>query len=333
MKKNNIVVLFSIICILVLFLTYIQFFKKKQPDNIQKVTLLLDWYPNTNHTGIYVALAQNYFAREGLEVDIIQPSDGDSLPIVASGKADFGISSQESVTLARAKNIPIVSIAAIIQHNTSVFASKKEANISNISDFEGKRYAGWGSPIEETTLKALMTDADADYKKIAQKTIGTSDFFSTIGRESDIQWIFYGWDGIEAKRRGIDLNYIWLKDLNPALDYYTPVIVTTERNITQKPKIVKKFMKAVHDGYEYAINNPNNAASILIHSAPELNDQLVQNSQLWLSKEYKAEAQQWGVQKKEVWSRYSKWLFKNNLIEKDIDVDKAFTNKFLPLSK
>lgn len=322
-----------IITILVMVAIHFNQKKESQKKSIkpsQKITVLLDWFPNTNHTGLYVANANGYFKREGLDVNIIQPGESEATQIVASGKADFGISSQESVTLARNKNIPIVSVAAIIQHNTSAFASKKEAGIETVADFEGKRYGGWGSPIEEATLKALMKNAHTNYSKIKNITIGTTDFFSTIGKQSDFQWIFYGWDGVEAKRRGIALNLIWLKELDPVLDYYTPVIITNEKHLKEQKDLTRKFMKAVVDGYEYTISYPKESAEILAKAAPELNKDLVFKSQEWLSPEYKKDAIKWGLQKNEVWERYAKWLYDRKLIDKMLKPDDAFTNEFLP---
>ena len=296
----------------------------------QKVTVLLDWFPNTNHTGLYVAKEKGYFAKENLEVTILQPGEGENNQIVAAGKADFGVSSQESVIQARVAGIPLVSIGAIIQHNTSAFASLEKSNIKSVNDFEGKRYGGWGSPIEETVIKAVMNEVGADYIKVKNITIGETDFFKTIGRDSDFQWIFYGWDGVEAKRRGIKLNTIMLKDLNPILDYYTPVIVTNENHVKNQKELVTKFMKAVAQGYEFSIKNPTEASKILIKSAPELNIELVKQSQIYLSREYQSDAKKWGIQQEVVWGRYMQWLYDQKLIKKAINVKDAFTNEFLP---
>ena len=119
-------------------------------QELQKVTIVLDWVPNTNHTGIYIAKENGYYDDEGLEVDIIQPSEGGSADLIAAGKGEFGISYQEQVTYARTADnpLPVVAIAAIIQHNTSGFASPAEKNIKTPADFEGKKYGGWGSPME-----------------------------------------------------------------------------------------------------------------------------------------------------------------------------------------
>lgn len=298
----------------------------------QKVTILLDWFPNTNHTGLYVAKEKGYFAKENLEVSILQPAEGENTQVVAAGKADFGISSQESIILARVAGIPLVSIGAIIQHNTSAFASLEKSNIKTVKDFENKRYGGWGSPIEETVIKAVMNEVGADYDKVKNITIGETDFFKTIGRDSDFQWIFYGWDGVEAKRRGIKLNTIMLKDLNPILDYYTPIIVTNENHVKNQKDLTLRFMKAVRQGYEFSIKNPTEASQILIKSA-ELNPELVKLSQAYLSQEYQSDAEKWGIQREEVWKRYAQWLSDQKLIKKMINVKDAFTNEFLPMNQ
>lgn len=295
----------------------------------QKITVLLDWSPNTNHTGLYVAKEKGYFAKQNLDVAIVQLAEGDPVQTVAAGKADFGISSQEAVTLARASGIPVVSIAAIMQHNTSAFASLKDANIQSVKDFEGKRYGGWGSPIEEATIRTLMTNVGADYSKVKNITIGETDFFKTIGKESDFQWIFYGWDGVEAKRRGVELNTIMLKDVDPILDYYTPVIITNENHVQNTKELTRRFMTAVQEGYTFSIQHPQEAAEILIRAVPEISANLVRQSQMWVSLRYQAEATSWGEQKKEVWRRYAQWLFDHALTKKMIETEKAFTNEFI----
>ncbi|MBO8165377.1 MAG: ABC transporter substrate-binding protein [Brevibacillus sp.] len=301
------------------------------PAEAVNVTVMLDWLPNTNHTGLYVAKEKGYYQEQGLNVEIVQPGEGSTADqLVAAGKADFGISYQEAVTQARATDIPLVSIAAVIQHNTSAFASLKEANITSPKDFEGKRYGGWGSPVEEAVLKAVMEKAGADYAKVENVTLGIADFFATIGRDADFEWIYYGWDGIEAKRRNMELNLLMLKDLDPALDYYTPVIVTNEQHVSEQKDLVKKFVAATAKGYQFAIEQPAEAAEMLLKNAPELDPELVKASQEWLSGKYQDDAEQWGIQKQEVWERYARWMFERNLVPKMIEAEKAFTNEFLP---
>ncbi|MFD3448216.1 ABC transporter substrate-binding protein [Microbacteriaceae bacterium 4G12] len=307
---------------------------KKEETKLKKVKVVLDWFPNTNHTGLYVAKTKEYYKKQGLDVEIIQPGDNVSPEqLVASGKADFAVSYQENVTTGRATGIPVVSIGAIIQHNTSAFASLKKDNITSPKDFEGKRYGGWGSPSEEAMVKTIMERANADFSKTKVVVLGQTDFFKSIGRDADFEWIYYGWDGIEAKRRSIDINTIMVKDLDPALDIYSPVIITSEKHVKNDKDLVKKFMAATSEGYQFAIKNPKEAADILIKDVPDINKYLVYESQNWLSTKYQDDAKEWGVQKEAVWSNYMEFLYKNKIIKDKINVKDAFTNEFLPEAK
>jgi len=303
--------------------------KKKVPAPLQKVIVTLDWTPNTNHTGLYVAQDKGFYKEEGLDVQIVQPGESMTLQLVGAGKSEFGISYQEDVTTARSNEIPVVSIAAVIQHNTSAFASLKKDKIKTPKDFEGKRYGDWGSPTATEIIRALMEKDKGNFSKV-EIVSGITEFFHTIGKDADFEWIYYGWDGIEAKRRGMDINYMMLKDLDPIFDYYTPVIVTNEMTINNNPELVKRFMKATAEGYQFAIQHPDDAAQILVKHAPELDPQLVKLSQEYLSKEYQSDAPQWGYQKMSVWQNYAQWMYDHRLIHEMIEIHKAFTNQFLP---
>ncbi|MGI6555392.1 MAG: ABC transporter substrate-binding protein [Bacillota bacterium] len=301
-----------------------------ESQGLKDITVMLDWVPNTNHTGLYVAKEKGWFEEKGLNVEIVNASQAGAAQMVASGEVPFGVSYQEEVTMARSTGVPIVSIAAVIQHNTSGFASLKEDNIVSPKDFENKRYGGGATPAEEDVLQSLMAKYDADYSTVDFVNVGDADWFSIIGKEVDFTWIFYGWTGIEAELRGLDINYIELAKEDPALDYYTPVLITNEDMIKENPDTVKAFLEAVSKGYEYCIANPEESAEILLAAAPELDAELVKASQEYLSGQYQAEASQWGIQKREVWENYAQWLYDHQLIEEMIDVDAAFTNDFLP---
>lgn len=301
----------------------------KSSSGLEKITVTLDWTPNTNHTGLFVAKDKGFYRAEGLEVEIVQMSGGSVEQLVASGKSQFGVSYQEAVTFARTSNIPIISIAAVLQHNTSGFASLKAKGIETPRDFEGKRYGGWGSPIEEATIKALMDKYGGDFNEVEILTTGAVDFFVISEKEADFSWIFFGWDGVAAELKGIELNYIELGKIDPALDYYTPVLITSAALIKNNPALVERFMKATMEGYRLAMEDPQEAAEILLANAPELDRELVLASQRWLKDKYQAEAEVWGWQKKEVWERYARWLYERGLLEAGFNADKAFTNEFL----
>src|SRR3972149_5969614 len=252
------------------------------------VTLMLDWVPNTNHTGIFVAEANGYFKEAGLAVKIIQPGEVYPEAAVASGAADFGISFQEQVTLARADKVPIVSIAAVLQHNTSGFASPAALNVTGPAGFTGLRFGSFGTPFEAPTLKVLMNYAGGDFSRLKIVNAGFADPLALIAEgRIDLAWIFYGWQGFQAKQQGVDINVVMMKDyFNAIPDYYTPIVIASEDTIAKKPQVVKAFMKALSRGYDYAVRNPGDAANLLLAAVPELDPALVRASQEWLSKYY-----------------------------------------------
>ncbi|HEY90794.1 MAG TPA: ABC transporter substrate-binding protein [Dehalococcoidia bacterium] len=296
------------------------------------VKFMLDWVPNTNHTGIFVAEAKGYFEDAGLDVDIIQPGEVRPEAAIASGATDFGISFQEQVTLARADDIPVVSIAAVIQHNTSGFASAASLNVTGPADFEGLRYGAWGSPFEEPTLEVLMKCAGADFSKLEIVNTGWSDPLALIDeKQIDMAWIFYGWQGFQAQQQGVALNVVMMEDYFDCIpDYYTPVVIASEETIATRPDVTRAVIKALSRGYEFAVKNPGEAADLLLAAVPELDAELVKASQEWLSGYYQAEAPRWGEQKESVWKDYSDWMVEYGILSAPISASDAFTNEFLP---
>jgi ABC-type nitrate/sulfonate/bicarbonate transport system substrate-binding protein len=304
--------------------------KEENNKKLQDITVVLDWTPNTNHTGLYVARDMGYYKEEGLNVTIVQPGEAGADTMVAAGNAQFGVSYQEGVTLARIADVPIVSIAAVIQHNTSGFAAPVDRNMKTPKDFEGKKYGGGGWPVDAAMIESLMISDKADFSKVEFVNTGGADYFASVKRDIDFAWIFYAWTGIEAELRGEKIDIVYPKDYGKELDYYTPVLVTSESMIADQPETVKAFMKATSRGYEFAIDEPEKAADVLIKAEPDLNKELVIASQKWLSDQYRAEAPRWGEQKLEVWENYTAWMLKYKLLEKSLDAPKAFTNEFLP---
>jgi ABC-type nitrate/sulfonate/bicarbonate transport system substrate-binding protein len=306
--------------------------QNSEEEELTPVTFMLDWVPNTNHTGIFVAEAKGYFKEEGLDVSIIQPGEVYPEAAVVGGAADFGISFQEQVTLARADGLPLVSIAAVLQHNTSGFASLTELNVTGPTDFEGLRYGSFGSPFEVPTLKVLMECAGGDFEKLEIVNTGYADPLALIAEKKiDLAWIFYAWQGFQAEQQNIEINVVMMKDWFDCIpDYYTPIVITSEDTISSRPEIVRAVVGALSRGYEFAIRNPDESADLLVAAVPELDPELVKASQKWISDYYQADAPRWGEQKESVWQGYSDWMAENDILQTPISGKDAFTNEFLP---
>lgn len=301
----------------------------EETKNLKPVTFVLDWTPNTNHTGIYVAQSEGFFEEEGLDVEIIMPGEAGAGQLVATGKADLGINYQEGLMMARDRDLPLVSVGAVIQHNTAGYASPVEKNIVDPVDFEGKVYGASMSDLAKAIMKTSMEENGADFSKVKSTNIGESDFFVAVERDIDFSLVFQGWTGIEAEIRGQELNMIYLKDLTEGLDFYTPIIATSEKMISEDPETVEKFMRAAVKGYEFAIEKPEEAADILIKSVPDLDAELVMESQKWLATKYQDDAPEFGVQEAERWESVKEFMVEHDLIDPEFDINKAFTNEFI----
>lgn len=229
------------------------------------VTVILDYVPNTNHTGLYVALEKGYYAEAGLNVQIIEPTEGATNTLVAVGKGDFGVSYQEDVTVARTLDepLPIRAIAAVIQHNTSGFATWTGKDIASVADFGGKTYAGWGGPGEEAVLRAVMEAEGLDFASL-NVVISDGSGFTALEGDVDIEWFYEAWDNVKCQMNGFEIRYMPLRDLDERLDYYTPVLITNEDMIENHPETVSAFLAATSNGYQDAIADPDGSAKILL---------------------------------------------------------------------
>jgi ABC-type nitrate/sulfonate/bicarbonate transport system substrate-binding protein len=297
---------------------------------LRDVTLVLDYLPNTNHTGFYAAKTLGYYAEEGLDVDIIEPAENAVTALIATGRGDFGVSYQEDVTYALTAEdpLPIRAIAAIIQHNTSGFASHKDKNILRPRDFDGKTYAGWGAPSEEAVIKAVMTADGGDFSTL-NIVGGDGSGYASLADRIDLIWIFWAWDGISAVRDGVPLNYIELSRFDSRLDYYTPVIIASDALLEGDPELACAFLAATGKGYEYSVEHPEEAAGILHGYVPEYDLDMLVESQEYLSGKYIDDAESWGLMKDSVWDGYTAFMNENGLINRNIAASDCSTNEFL----
>jgi ABC-type nitrate/sulfonate/bicarbonate transport system substrate-binding protein len=297
---------------------------------LDKTTVVLDWTVNTNHTGLYVAQAKGWFQDAGLDVEVQPAPESGAVGLVASGRADFAYSYQEELLQARSGGLALTAVAAVIQNNTSGFAMRKSANIHRPKDFEGKRYGGWGSPMDEATIKTLMKADGGDPSKVTIVNFGEQDFFSGTEKNIDFAWVFEGWTVQEAAVRGIPLDYIDLRKFDPVFNEFTPVMVTSEALLKKNPAKAKAFLVALTKGYQYAIAHPDEAAAILLKAAPELNPALVKLSQKFLAGQYQAQAARWGEFDAGRWNGFQKWMVDNGILRPLTPGQLPFTNDYLP---
>lgn len=295
-------------------------------------TVVLDWTPNTNHNGMYLAEANGWYDDAGLDVSFVEPGEAGSLQVLASGKADVAVSVQEEMVPARAAGLPVRSIAAILQHNTSSLVSLAEDGIESPKDLEGTTYGGYGGPLEQALLDKLVACDGGDPKQVRSVDIGEADYRVGLERDQyDVVWIFDGWDGIRLAQQGVDTNTIPFIDHTDCIpDWYTPLLATSTKVEQQRAKDLKAFMEATARGYQAAAADPKAASKALLDQASDLDPKLVEASSEYLATRYADDPEQWGRQDAQVWDDFSAFLLDAGLIDEAIDVDAAWTNDYLP---
>ena len=179
---------------------------KKEEADLEKITFVLDWTPNTNHTGLYVAQEKGYFEEAGLEVEIVQPPEDGAVVLVASGKAQFGVSFQDSLAPAflEGEALPVTAVASVIQHNTSGIISRAGEGMNTPKGMENHSYATWNGAIELATIQNVMEADGGDYSKLELIPSTVTDEVSALKTNSvDSIWIFYGWAGVKTELEGL----------------------------------------------------------------------------------------------------------------------------------
>jgi len=300
---------------------------------LDEVTVVLDWTPNTNHSGVYLARANRLYRDAGLDVRIIEPGDAGALQLLATGRADLAFAAQEELVPARAEGVPVVALAAVVQHNTSSLLALEGAGIRTPADLVGHTYGGFGGPLEKALVQELVRCSGGDPSKVRFAEVGDVDYRVGLQkRQYDFVWIYDGWDKIRlAELDGLDVSTIPFLDHTDCIpDWYTPLLATSESAIQKRPDLLKRFMAATSRGYRAAMARPDEAADALLESVPELDPDLVRRSARYLAGRYADDPRAWGHQDSAVWQRFTTFLADAGLTEGEINVDDAFTNQFLP---
>ena len=305
------------------------------------VRLALDWTPNTNHTGFFVAKHEGWYEANGIELKVLPYTDTAPETLLAAHQADCGISFQDSLTFAAAAGADITSVMAILQHAASEVAVLASSSIQRPKDLDGKTYGGFGYPNEVPTVKFVIQHdgGKGDFKDV---TINTAAYEALYAKKVDATITFTAWEGIEAKERGIDLRYFRFTDYGFP-DFYQVVLACDRQFLEKEPDGARRFVAASVRGFQLAATDPDKAAADLIAENPsafDANPELPKESAKFLAdgKFYVDDAGKVGVQTLQQWQGYSGFLFDQGLLTdasgkklaSPPDYAKLFTNDYLP---
>lgn len=299
----------------------------------QHVDVVLDWTPNTNHSGLYIAQARGYFADAGLEVTIVEPGETSGSQLLAAGKADFAYTVAESLVPARDQGADLVSVATVIEHNTSSLVALASSGITRPRDLAGHSYGTYGSELEEALIKKLVACDGGDPSAVTFTPLTSDDFrIGLTQHQFDTAWVFDAWDTIRLREvDGLDVTTIPFVDHTDCIpDWYTPLIATSRRHLDDDPAMVRAFLGAVAHGYRDAMTDPDAAVAALHAASPELDTDLLTRSADYLSTRYASSPEAWGHQSASVWAAFVTFLQDDDLAADDFDVPAAWTDDYLP---
>ena len=301
-------------------------------DGLERVTLALDWYPNVDHVGIYAAQAEGYFEDAGLEVEIQPPSDPTAvLQLVAAGQSEFGISYENEMTNAAAREVPVRSVMAIMQEPLNSIISLKEAGITVPEDLAGKTvgYAGqsFGVAVLDTALREVGEDPSSVEKVNVGLDLRPALTSERVDAVVDAYWNI---EAVELAQEGFETNAIRLPEVGVP-NYNELVVTTSESYAEENPDIVRHFVGALVEGHRYALENPEAARDALLAANEELDPEVAEETVGLTVPLF--EAERIGYQDPEEWRDYVDWAFENGVLPGPIEVDAVMTNEFLSESQ
>lgn len=301
--------------------------------SLHKITLWLDWYPNSDHAGIYVAMARGYYAAEGLQVNAQVPSGAaDALKLVTQGNGDIGISYESSVMLARDKGIPVTATGAIVQKPLNAVLALASTGITRPRDLQGHLVGVAGDPSDYTDLKALLSHDGGDYAKVHIVNVGYNLLPALLAHRVDaIIGAYWTWEALQAAQKGVKVNALRL-DQWGVPTYNELVFVTGPGQLKREPTILAAFERATYRGYAYAAAHPAEATADLLKAPGVLSTStpLIEHSIRLLAPLFSDSHGRYGTMDPRLWQAYANWMTAGHLLSDHLNVSQAITARFLP---
>lgn len=291
----------------------------------EKVTLLLDWFPNVDHAPLYVAQENGIFVKHGLQVELLWGGDPNApLKLVAAGKYPFAVSYQQSVTIARASEtvLPVKSIGLLVEHPLNTITFLKKSGIKTPADFKGKKIGYTVAPLDVLLFNAIAENAGLkrdDYELI---NIGTNIMAPLLtGKIHAVIGPFRNYEINMLKLEGAEADFFALEK-HGIPDYYELVIITNDSYLKNNKETAKKLMMAVKEAISFTKKNPDKALQLFFKANPDSRKELEELA-FKDTVEFFAKTQ---VQSKEKWEAFTKFALEKGLISKAIKVEDLFVN-------
>ncbi|PKB80897.1 MAG: hypothetical protein BZY88_07750 [SAR202 cluster bacterium Io17-Chloro-G9] len=305
-------------------------------EEVTKIKLALDWYPNANHAGIFVAQEKGYFTDENLEVEFYTPVDPSTVnQTVAAGADDFGINYQPDLLMARAQGVPVVSIAALVQHPLNSVQTLKTSGIVRPRDLVGKKVGYPGIPINEPLLDTMLKydGVEGGLEEVELVNVGFNLAEVLINESVDACiGCYFSHESFLIENQGHPVNIMRMEEWGVP-DFYELVLVASEKTLEERPKVAQRLVRALMKGYSEAAANPSAAVDTLLSGTKQEVDEAIERPGILVIAPLWTEAGPVGWQTSEKWTNFADWLHANGLVDSPIDGNAAFTNQFVDAAK
>jgi putative hydroxymethylpyrimidine transport system substrate-binding protein len=299
--------------------------------NEKELSLALDWYPNSNHAGIYSAIDEGFFDEEGIKLSVYTPSDPTAIiSSVASGRDDFGLSYHPDILQAQSAGLEIVSVLSISQHPLNSIMTLKKSSIKNPSHLRGKVIGYPGIPSNKAMLETVLSSQNININDVETVDVGFELVKALVSGSVDaIIGAYWTHESIVMELQGYEIEIMRLEEWGVP-DYYELILITNKSFLEENKSDVEKVVNSFKKGYEFSIKNPQESITSLISIAGEeiVEEDVERAGVELLIPMWQSNNLPFGHQDISKWEETYEWMYQNNFLEKELIIENLFIDEF-----
>ena len=299
--------------------------------NEKELSLALDWYPNSNHAGIYSAIDEGFFDEEGIKLSVYTPSDPTAIiSSVASGRDDFGLSYHPDILQAQSAGLEIVSVLSISQHPLNSIMTLKKSSIKNPSDLRGKVIGYPGIPSNKAMLETVLSSQNININDVETVDVGFELVKALVSGSVDaIIGAYWTHESIVMELQGYEIEIMRLEEWGVP-DYYELILITNKSFLEENKSDVEKVVNSFKKGYEFSIKNPQESITSLISIVGEeiVEEDVERAGVELLIPMWQSNNLPFGHQDISKWEETYEWMYQNNFLEKELIIENLFIDEF-----
>lgn len=293
---------------------------------MDQLKVVLDWFPNTNHTGYLLAQKCGWFQEAGLDVEIFGEVHGE----MNLHGADFVCGPEIAMLECMERGIGMTAVAVMTQKCDSGIVSLKEAGITRPRDLEGKRLTHWTPAWFHAAIGRVVKEDGGDYSKVKLVNMDVGDIVATLGTVADATWVYENWENQVLLEAGKEINYFNLGDVDPIFDFCAPAMAASDQVLKEKPDAVRRFLQVLDRAYQEVAKEPEKTVLEVQDLLPQdATDSLLIRSQKHLAPILLDQNGHWGRIDALRWNRMADFLVENGVISKRRD--REYTNEYFTL--